>query len=369
MGVPFNAEFLPIRVIAGEMHAFDFFRILVEETGCGMCLDIGHILSYQLERGVSPTADLHLLPWQSITEIHLAGGSIDLDTDGFHYDDTHGDYDIVTVCYDMLDTVIHLAPNLRAITVEIFGSKQHHASIQKLRDLRARPSVQHWLNHTVPTFTLPTFAEAAPKVQQTVLSMHDVLHGRETLDGAALEEGGREFLDLFAARERKRWDYERQSRVQLQGLNLASYFPLTTQWLLVQQAFADQLDLYAAILKDLPGHSCAVWEKIQRQFAAFVQARTDDRALAALFDFETWMNECVMDGPVEKTRTFALNVLALASALNKRLPREQLCPVHEQVTLAYTGQGQFGLVGQPITLAVEQVCGEVRGKSQCCTGE
>lgn len=88
-----------------------------------MRLDIGHILSYQLERGVSPTADLHLLPWNFITEIHLSGGNIDLDADGFHYDDNHGDYDIVSVCYDMMDTVIHLAPHLRAITVEIFGSK------------------------------------------------------------------------------------------------------------------------------------------------------------------------------------------------------------------------------------------------------
>lgn len=122
--------------------------------------------------------------------------------------------------------------------------------------------------------------------------------------------------------------------MQLQGLNLSSHFPLTTQQLLVQQAFPDLMDLYAAILKDLPGYRMSVWEKVQRQFAAFVQARNGDHALAALFDFETWMNECMMNGPVEKTRIFALNALALTSALNKKL-----CPVHEQVSLAYTSRG------------------------------
>ncbi len=371
VGVPFNAEFPPIRVIAGDMHAFDFFRILVEETGCGMCLDIGHILSYQLERGVSPTADLHLLPWEYITEIHLAGGNIDLDSDGFHYDDNHGDYDIVTVCYDMMDTIIHLAPNLRAITVEIFGSKQHQMSIEKLKGLMERRSIQHWLNKNIPTFTLPTFEEAAPKVQRAALSMHDLLHSSDPVSGTTLEDGGKEFLDLFAAKERKRWDYERQSHIQLQGLNLSSYFPLTTQWLLMHQEFSDPMDLYATILKNLPGHAVPVWEKIQHQFAAFVEDRKDDIALDALFDFETWMNKCVMDEPVEKIRTFSVNVLALASALNKKMSMEKICLSREQVTLAYTSQGQFGLVGNPIALMEEQTCTDkgTRGKNQCCTGE
>lgn len=370
VGVPFNAEFPPVRVIAGDMHAFDFFRILVEETGCGMCIDIGHVLSYQLERGVSPTADLHLLPWNYITEIHLAGGNIDLDTDGFHYDDNHGDYDIVTVCYEMMDTVLHLAPNLKAITVEIFGSKQHQTSIAKIKDLRARETVRSWLEDKVAAFRLPTFDEAEPKVRRAVVAMHDLLHGGYPVAGEQLAKSGPDFLNLFAADEQRRWDYERRSRIQLQGINLTGYFPLTTKWLLRQRQFSDEMLLYAAILKDLPGHIVPTWDKIKEAVASFVRARECDQVLSELFDFEVWMNECVMNGTEERTHTFMLNVLQVASRLNKDLPIDE---VHQEpVTLVYTANGQFGVVSTPVLMEDERpdpAGALVRGKNQCCTGE
>ena len=372
VGVPFNAEFPPISVIAGDMHAFDFFRVLVEETGCGMCIDIGHVLSYQLERKVSPTADLHLLPWDYITEIHLAGGNIDLASDGFHYDDNHGDYDIVTVCFDMMDTVIHLAPNLRAITIEIFGSKQHQLSIDKMINLKSRESVRNWLEDKVATFRLPTFEEAEPKVRKAAVSMHDLLHNGNTISGATLLFSGKEFLDIFAAEEQRRWDYERRARIQLQGLNLSSFFPLTTKWLLLQREFSDEMNLYAAILKDLPGHTTTAWSKIRDAFKAFAQLRQCDKVLLELFNFEEWMNECVMDLTNERTQEFTINVLAIASHLNKDLPIDDEAIPLEQVTLVYTGNGQFGVVSNPVSIENEHpepVSATIRGKKQCCTGE
>jgi hypothetical protein len=57
-----------------------------------------------------------------------------------------------------------------------FSVKQHLTSIQKLKDLCTRTSLQHVLHKIIPTFTLSMFAEAAPKVQRAVLSLHDVLH-------------------------------------------------------------------------------------------------------------------------------------------------------------------------------------------------
>jgi uncharacterized protein (UPF0276 family) len=48
VGRPFNAEFPPMGYVLGDLNAFEFFRVLTAETGCGMTIDVGHILSYQL---------------------------------------------------------------------------------------------------------------------------------------------------------------------------------------------------------------------------------------------------------------------------------------------------------------------------------
>ena len=73
LGRPFNAEFPPMTYVVGDMNAFEFFARLTDATGCGMCVDVGHVLSYQLARGASATADFHRIPWGSVTEIHFAG--------------------------------------------------------------------------------------------------------------------------------------------------------------------------------------------------------------------------------------------------------------------------------------------------------
>jgi hypothetical protein len=368
VGVPFNAEFPPVSVVAGDMNAFDYFRILVEETGCGMALDIGHVLSYQIARGVSPTADLHLIPWDFVTEVHLAGGNIDLSSEGYQYEDSHGDYEIVTVCKDMTDAVIQLAPNLKAITIEIFGSKSRAHSLGLVRDIAQRESVRHWLRGEVQTFQLPKFEEAEPKVRSAAIGMHDILYNDHAVSGKMLSVSGPEFLSTFAVNQQRRWDYERQARVQLQGLQVSSYFPLTLKWLLHSGHYADELAFYSLLVKRLPGHSEPTWEKIQAAFLQVVNERPDDQVLREIYKFEDWMNNCVHNRGACVSQSFDIDVVTLAANLNSEIEFEEVLP--QKVTLAYTGNGSFSFVSRLEDAATPVACGDPseRGKSECCTG-
>jgi uncharacterized protein (UPF0276 family) len=368
VGVPFNAEFPPVTVVAGDMNAFDYFRILVEETGCGMALDIGHVLSYQIARGASPTADLHLIPWDFVTEVHLAGGNIDLRSDGYHYEDSHGDYEIITVCKDMTDTVIHLAPNLKAITIEIFGSKSRGHSLGMVRDIAQRESVRHWLRDEVPTFQLPTFEEAEPRVRSAAIGMHDILHNERAVSGDTLVDAGPDFVSAFASDQQRRWDYQRQARVQLQGLVVSSYFPLTLKWLLRSGCYEDELAFYSVLLKRLPGHSQPTLEKVSAVFLQIVSEWPDDHALREIYRFEEWMNNCVHDRGSPAIQTFSVDVVGLAGKLNSESEFDEAPP--RKVTLAYTGNGRFGVVGGLEVTTAPVSCSEPfeRGKNECCTG-
>lgn len=373
VGVPFNAEFPPIRVIAGDMHAFDFFRILVEETGCGMCIDIGHILSYQLEKGVSPTADLHLLPWEYVTELHVAGGNIDMTTDGVHYDDNHGDYDIVSVCYDMMDTAVQLAPNLKAITLEVFGSRHPHLTLKKIKDIRARKVIKDWLNNinTTSSINFPGYPESKNHVEKSVIAMYDLLHNENPVTGNTLSEGGPELLDIFANSQQRAWDYERISRIQIQGLNLTSYFPLTTKWILQNGEFDDELSLYSFLLKDLPGSEVPMWDKVINVFVKLVKdINPEDLVAKELFKCEKWMNECAKDeSKADKTMNFNLDIFSIINKINKDQSIEEIDKISTNTTMTHLGNCRFGKVNDTqLEFSEQSSCG-LRGKSECCTGK
>jgi uncharacterized protein (UPF0276 family) len=372
VGVPFNAEFPPIRVIAGDMHAFDFFRILVEETGCGMCIDIGHVLSYQLERGVSPTADLHLLPWDSVTELHVAGGNIDLASDGLHYDDNHGDYDIVSVCYDMMDTATLLAPNLKAITLEVFGSQQPSLTIKKIKDIRSRKSIINWMKGVKEDsgIDIPSFEGAKEHVNKSVIAMYDLLHNTEPVTGKTLFEGGIELLDIFANSQQRLWDYERISRLQIQGLNLSSYFPLTSKWIIRNGVFDDEVSLYAYLLKDLPGSTVSMWDKVVQVYEKLVDELVPNDIIARqLYKCEKWMNECAMDeNSAKETMNFPIDIFTIIGKVNKNDEIDLKLLKATNITMTHLGECKFGKVSNDLEFD-EPVPTGVRGKSECCTGK
>lgn len=100
----------------GGYDAFDFFRILAEETGVATTIDIGHILSYQWLQGrTGPRMfeDLERLPLESCFEFHLSGCQI---ANGKFRDLHHG-----ILLDEQLDLLQHLLPlcrNLKAVTFE-----------------------------------------------------------------------------------------------------------------------------------------------------------------------------------------------------------------------------------------------------------
>ena len=105
-----------ISFFVGELHAYDFFRRTVEDTGSPATLDVGHLLSYQWllgKRGEALYDELDRLPLASCFEIHLSGCAI---TNDRFLDLHHG-----VLLDEQLELLARLAPrcpNLRAITYE-----------------------------------------------------------------------------------------------------------------------------------------------------------------------------------------------------------------------------------------------------------
>ncbi|MDI1444039.1 DUF692 family multinuclear iron-containing protein [Polyangium sp. 6x1] len=100
----------------GQMHAYDFFRAVVEETRSPATLDVGHLLSYQWllgKRGEALFGELERLPLDHCFEIHLSGCAIDGDSFMDHH---HGV--LLDEQFELLRRLLPLCPNLSAITYE-----------------------------------------------------------------------------------------------------------------------------------------------------------------------------------------------------------------------------------------------------------
>jgi uncharacterized protein len=100
----------------GHLHAYDFFRKVVEETNSPVTLDIGHLLSYQWmlgKRGEALYDELEKLPLDHCFEIHLSGCEIS--------GDSFLDYHHGVLLDEQLELLRRLLPhcqNLSAITYE-----------------------------------------------------------------------------------------------------------------------------------------------------------------------------------------------------------------------------------------------------------
>jgi uncharacterized protein (UPF0276 family) len=100
----------------GKLHAYDFFREVVEETGSPATLDVGHLLSYQWllgKRGEGLFGDLEKLPLNHCFEIHLSGCEIVADR---FLDMHHGV--LLDEQLELLRRLLPLCPQLAAITYE-----------------------------------------------------------------------------------------------------------------------------------------------------------------------------------------------------------------------------------------------------------
>lgn len=103
-------------VVVGDLHAYDFFRTLAEETEAPVTLDVGHLLSYQWwrgRRGEDLFAELERLPLEHCFELHLSGCDISGDT---FVDAHHGS--LLEEQLQLTRVLMGRCPNLRAITYE-----------------------------------------------------------------------------------------------------------------------------------------------------------------------------------------------------------------------------------------------------------
>jgi len=103
-------------LVIGDLHAYDFFREVVEATCTCATLDVGHLLSYQWLRGRRGEAlyqELERLPTAHCFEIHLSGCAIQ----GDRFMDFHHGV-LLDEQLELLSRLLPLCPNLCAITYE-----------------------------------------------------------------------------------------------------------------------------------------------------------------------------------------------------------------------------------------------------------
>lgn len=103
-------------VVAGGMHAYDFFRALAEETDAPVTLDVGHLLSWQWWRGRRGEAlleELERLPLDHCFELHLSGCEIA----GEAFIDAHHGL-LLDEQLKLTQLLMKRCRNLRAITYE-----------------------------------------------------------------------------------------------------------------------------------------------------------------------------------------------------------------------------------------------------------
>jgi uncharacterized protein (UPF0276 family) len=98
-GVPFYAENPPIYFDLGPLDVLAFMERVAEASGCGLVLDIGHLVGYCAISGREP--DEYLAAWQGIhhvRELHIAGFTLSPDVARPFWFDDHsepiGDYSI-----------------------------------------------------------------------------------------------------------------------------------------------------------------------------------------------------------------------------------------------------------------------------------
>ncbi len=102
--------------VVGDLNAYDYFRVLAEETGVAITLDTGHLLGYQWlrgQRGEGMYGELERLPLRHCFEIHLSGCQI---IDGRFVDVHHGV--VRAEQLELLRRLLPLCPNARAVTYE-----------------------------------------------------------------------------------------------------------------------------------------------------------------------------------------------------------------------------------------------------------
>jgi uncharacterized protein (UPF0276 family) len=126
-----NPAFLARR---GDLHVLRFMAELRARTGCGLILDLGHLWSHQLLRGLPLDAGLGDFPLDAVVEIHLAGGVVTRRGPRAFYVDDHPQ-PVHEELFELLADLVPRCPRLRAVTYEGDGQPDPIAAAT-LRRLR-----------------------------------------------------------------------------------------------------------------------------------------------------------------------------------------------------------------------------------------
>lgn len=143
ISVPFLAEVPSVSCIIGELSLADFFRILVEETNCGIVLDISHVYSVACASQSNWQDVLKDFPMHRVREIHIAGGRLN-DKHPDRYIDSHSDY-IMDEVYEILDHVIAQMPGIEAVTYEVGVALDDEKFLYDFARLSERLNLHHYM--------------------------------------------------------------------------------------------------------------------------------------------------------------------------------------------------------------------------------
>jgi len=130
------AENPPYQLPVGPLHVLDVMARVSEESGALLVLDLGHLYSFQLCRGLDPLAGLDGFPLERVVELHIAGAVVDASEGVPVYHDAHGAAEIPPALYEMLAEVAPRCPRLGAVTIEVEDASLERTSRQ-LEETRA----------------------------------------------------------------------------------------------------------------------------------------------------------------------------------------------------------------------------------------
>jgi uncharacterized protein (UPF0276 family) len=141
------AENPPYQLTVGPKHVLDVMARAIDEADVPCVLDMGHLYSFQLCKGLAPLAGLDGFPLERVVELHVAGAELDDRWGPALYRDAHGAADIAPQVLEMLGKVAPRCPNLRAVTIEVEEAtvervkqqlEQTRAVVRPLLDARRR---------------------------------------------------------------------------------------------------------------------------------------------------------------------------------------------------------------------------------------
>ncbi|MGV3619813.1 MAG: DUF692 domain-containing protein [Archangium sp.] len=131
MPVPVLLENPTVMTARGALHVLDFMEKVTSAAQCDVLLDVGHLFSHQLARGLALTEGLDSFPWERVRQLHIAGGVVK----GKTYLDDHPQ-PIRDEVWALFGDVVKRCSKLCAVTYEGDGHPDAIA-VMNLKKLRA----------------------------------------------------------------------------------------------------------------------------------------------------------------------------------------------------------------------------------------